>query len=95
MRSGPPTSSGRGKSPGEALSEADRARFADLLVLVATRQDRAAYSELFAYYAPRLKSWLMRLGADNGQAEEIAQDVMVTVWRKAGLFDRAQASVST
>jgi RNA polymerase sigma-70 factor (ECF subfamily) len=37
----------------------------------------------------------MRLGADNAQAEEIAQDVMVTVWRKAGLFDRRQASVST
>lgn len=77
------------------LGEAERARFADLLVSVAARQDRAAYSELFAYYAPRVKSWLMRLGADNAQAEEIAQDVMVTVWRKAGLFDRRQASVST
>ena len=62
---------------------------------VAAKQDRAAYSELFGYYAPRVKSYLMRLGADNAQAEEIAQDVMVTVWRKAGLFDRRQASVST
>jgi RNA polymerase sigma-70 factor (ECF subfamily) len=77
------------------LGDADRARFADLLVEVAVRQDRAAYSELFAYYAPRVKARLMRLGADNSLAEEIAQDVMVTVWRKAGLFDRAQASVST
>jgi RNA polymerase sigma-70 factor (ECF subfamily) len=85
----------QGRPPGETLGEAERARFADLLVLVATRQDRAAYSELFAYYAPRVKSYLMRLGADNGQAEEIAQDVMVTVWRKAALFDRKQASVST
>jgi RNA polymerase sigma-70 factor (ECF subfamily) len=80
---------------GETLAEADRERFSDLLVLVATRQDRTAYAELFAYYAPRVKSYLMRLGADNAQAEEIAQDVMVTVWRKASLFDRRQASVST
>ncbi len=63
--------------------------------LSATRQDRTAYAELFGYYAPRVKSYLMRLGADNAQAEEIAQDVMVTVWRKAVLFDRKQASVST
>jgi RNA polymerase sigma-70 factor (ECF subfamily) len=80
---------------GETLSDSERARFADLLVLVGQSQDRAAYSQLFAYYAPRVKSYLMRLGADAAGAEEIAQDVMVTVWRKAGLFDRAQASVST
>ncbi len=83
------------RPPGEMLGEAERRRFADLLAMVAERQDRAAYSELFAYYAPRVKSYLMRLGADNAQAEEIAQDVMVTVWRKAALFDRNQASVST
>jgi len=86
---------GNSRPAGETLSDAERARFADLLVAVATRQDRNAYSELFAYYAPRVKSYLLRLGADSALAEEIAQDVMVTVWRKAGLFDRAQASVST
>ena len=80
---------------GDALSAAERERFCDLLVAVAAHQDRQAYSDLFAYYAPRVKSYLMRLGADGGSAEEIAQDVMVTVWRKAELFDRKQASVST
>ena len=77
------------------LGEAERRRFADLLAMVAERQDRDAYAQLFSYYAPRVKSYLMRLGADNALAEEIAQDVMVTVWRKAALFDRTQASVST
>lgn len=86
---------GHTKPAGETLSEAERARFADLLGAVATRQDRNAFAELFAYYAPRVKSYLLRLGADNALAEEIVQDVMVTVWRKAGLFDRAQASAST
>lgn len=77
------------------LSAADRDRFADLMELVAARQDKAAFSQLFAYYGPRVKSYLLRLGADDGQAEELAQEVMVTVWRKAHLFDRRQASVST
>ena len=87
--------SSEGRLAGEALAEEDRMRFADLLVAVAEKQDRAAFSELFAYYAPRVKSYIMRLGSDNAQAEEISQDVMVTVWRKASLFDRSQASVST
>lgn len=87
--------SSEGRLAGEALAEEDRMRFADLRVAVAEKQDRAAFSELFAYYAPRVKSYLMRLGSDNAQAEEISQDVMVTVWRKASLFDRSQASVST
>lgn len=87
--------SSEGRLAGEALAEEDRIRFADLLVAVAEKQDRAAFSELFAYYAPRVKSYLLRLGSDNAQAEEISQDVMVTVWRKASLFDRSQASVST
>lgn len=90
-----PKGTSEARPSGETLGEADRERFADLLLQVAAKQDRAAYSELFGYYAPRVKSYLMRLGADNAQAEEIAQDVMVTVWRKAGLFDRSQASVST
>jgi RNA polymerase sigma-70 factor (ECF subfamily) len=87
--------SSEGRLAGEALAEEDRIRFADLLVAVAEKQDRAAFSELFAYYATRVKSYLLRLGSDNAQAEEISQDVMVTVWRKASLFDRSQASVST
>jgi RNA polymerase sigma-70 factor, ECF subfamily len=76
-------------------AEIDRERFADLMGAVAARQDREAFAELFAFFAPRVKSYVLRLGAPDAQAEEVAQDVMVTVWRKAGLFDRRQASVST
>ncbi len=36
----------------------------------------------------------MRSGTGSGQAEEIVQDVMLTVWRKAELFDPARAQVS-
>ena len=37
----------------------------------------------------------MRLGSDSSSAEEIMQEVMLSVWRKASQYDRRQASVST
>ncbi|SEW45327.1 RNA polymerase sigma-70 factor, ECF subfamily [Cognatiyoonia koreensis] len=62
---------------------------------VRDQQDKAAFAELFGYFAPRVKSFLMKSGAAHDVAEECAQDVMATLWRKAHLFDPAKASVST
>lgn len=72
----------------------EAARFAGLMAATATG-DRAAFGQLFGFYAPRVKSYLLRLGLDPALAEETAQEVMVAVWRKASSFDAAQASVST
>ncbi|MFQ6546724.1 sigma-70 family RNA polymerase sigma factor [Aestuariibius sp. 2305UL40-4] len=58
-------------------------------------KDEAAFAELFAHFAPRVKAFLMKSGADAGLAEDVAQDVMVTLWKKAHLFDPGRASVST
>lgn len=58
-------------------------------------KDRAAFAELFGYFAPRLKSFLMKSGTSPDMAEECAQEVLVTVWNKAHLFDPTKASVST
>ncbi|MFK7793523.1 MAG: sigma-70 family RNA polymerase sigma factor [Devosiaceae bacterium] len=76
-------------------AKAESQRHADWLEAVAERQDRAAYAQLFSHFGPRVKAYLMRLGADEPMAEEVAQDVMVTVWRKAGLFDRSKSSAAT
>jgi len=70
-------------------------RHAMLVENVANQRDRNAFQELFSFFAPRLKSFALRLGCDAALAEEIAQDVMVTVWSKAHLYDRLQSSVST
>jgi len=72
-----------------------RERFADLMEAIAARQDRAAFAEIFGFFAPRVKAYVLRLGAGSAQAEELAQEVLITVWRKAHLFDRTQASLST
>ncbi|KZM47702.1 sigma-70 family RNA polymerase sigma factor [Labrenzia sp. OB1] len=69
--------------------------YSDLIVKVAAERDKAAFVELFDHFAPRLKGYLMKQGADNAVAEEVAQDVMVTLWRKADLFDPCKSSAST
>ena len=79
--------------PGTAPSERDR--HSDALEAIASRKCRKSFTDLFEFFAPRIKSYLMRLGSDDIQAEELAQEVMITVWRKAEQFDRRQASPST
>jgi RNA polymerase sigma factor (sigma-70 family) len=69
--------------------------WAELVTLVAQNRDRAAFTRLFDHFGPRIKGFLLRTGSDNAMAEEITQDVMVTLWRKAELFDRAKSSVPT
>ncbi|MEM1389109.1 MAG: sigma-70 family RNA polymerase sigma factor [Pseudomonadota bacterium] len=64
------------------------------MIEVRDRRDKVAFSRLFDFFAPRLKAAVMRSGAASAQAEEIVQDVMLTVWRKAGLFDPERAQVS-
>jgi RNA polymerase sigma-70 factor, ECF subfamily len=57
------------------------------------RGDREAFAALFRQIAPRLKGYFYRLGCRDDLAEELTQDVMVTVWRKADQFDRARGNV--
>ena len=73
----------------------DRERMAACVARIAASADRAAFAEVFDVFAPRLKSYMLRLGADGPLAEELVQEVLLTVWRKAGQYDPAQASVST
>jgi RNA polymerase sigma-70 factor (ECF subfamily) len=75
----------------DAMGAADMAR---LIEVVAADRDRAAFTALFDYFAPRIKGLLMRSGTTAAAAEELAQDAMLTVWRKAAQFDRTRAGAS-
>jgi RNA polymerase sigma-70 factor (ECF subfamily) len=66
-----------------------------LIDAVARKQDRNAFARLFGYFAPRVKSFLMRSGLEDAAAEEVAQEVMIAVWRKASYFDPHKAGAST
>lgn len=78
-----------------APSTNSAATLAALVVDVAERRDRDAFARLFRHFAPRVKAYVMRLGTDPAAAEDLAQDVMLTVWRRAAQFDRTKASLST
>lgn len=66
----------------------------DLVESIAARGDRSAFALLFKHFAPRLKSFLLRSGIAAGVADEIVQETMLAVWRKAGTFDRSKAGAS-
>jgi len=65
------------------------------MIAVRDTRDEAAFARLFEHFAPRVKAFLMRSGADATVAEECAQETMVTLWHKAHLFDSGRASVAT
>ena len=74
---------------------AESGTLADQLEAVAHGADREAFAALFRTFQPRIRAYLMRLGADAAHADELAQETMVTVWRRAETFDRRQAAVAT
>jgi RNA polymerase sigma-70 factor (ECF subfamily) len=72
----------------------DAKHWAHLIKSIAVSQSREAFSELFAYFAPRVKTFMRRSGASDATADELAQEAMLTVWRKAALFDPASTGAA-
>jgi RNA polymerase sigma-70 factor (ECF subfamily) len=77
------------------LSDGNNDDPARLIAAIAINHDRRAFASLFSFYAPRIKGFLTRTGTPAEVAEEIAQEAMLSVWRKAAMFDVARASAST
>ena len=67
----------------------------DLLQKVAQNRDADAFRQLFELYGPRVKSYMMRQGANATMAEDLAQDTLLTVWRKAHLYSGEKGSATT
>lgn len=67
----------------------------DNLLQIANQKDQLAFQQLFQKYAPRVKSFMMRHGADANTAEELAQETLLAVWRKASLYSSERGSVPT
>ncbi|MFC4349485.1 sigma-70 family RNA polymerase sigma factor [Kordiimonas lipolytica] len=66
-----------------------------LMARVAEHRDKAAFKVLFTYYAPRLKAHLMSMGVTAEVAEDLMQEVLIKVWRKAHQFQSDKAKLST
>jgi RNA polymerase sigma-70 factor (ECF subfamily) len=90
----------RAASPGQArvrviVPEWNAGDWNALLSAVGAARDRAAFEALFRHFAPRIKAYLLRLGASAAAADDLAQETMLSVWRKAVLFDPDKASAAT
>ncbi len=69
--------------------DSDRQNWAAHIGALSARADHSAFAALFEFFAPRIKSFMRRSGESEAQADELAQEAMLMVWRKAALFDPA------
>lgn len=67
---------------------------ADLLARSA-RGDRRAFDEIVARYGPVALRVAARMAPDRQSAEDIAQEAMVRIWRRADEFDPRRARFTT
>jgi len=64
------------------------------ITAIAESQCRHSFEQLFLRFAPKLKSYFLRYGWADPVAEDMAQDVLLAIWRKAVQFDSNRASAS-
>jgi RNA polymerase sigma factor (sigma-70 family) len=67
----------------------------DLILAIARDRDRTAFTALFRHFGPKIETYAIRTGAGPAAAEELVQDVMLSVWLKAGTFNPTLASAAT
>ncbi|WP_370325163.1 ECF RNA polymerase sigma factor SigK [Euzebya sp.] len=78
------------------VSEADAAvgapADADALLVEVAKGDAAAFAALYDMMSPQVYGVVRRVLRDPAQSEEVAQDVLVEVWRTAPRFDRSRGT---
>jgi len=79
----------------ELRSSQVRDEWSTCLARLAETRDKAEFARLFNHFAPRVKAYILRLGMSDATAEEVTQEAMLLVWRKAHLFNPSKARAST
>ena len=83
-----PASSG---APSPAAGAPEAAELAELLKL-SGRGDESAFARLYDATAARVFGLAVRVVRDPAQAEEVAQESFLEIWRTSGRFDPARGS---
>lgn len=71
------------------------ARLSRLLVAIGRERDQEAFKLIFEFFAPRIRTFIGRRGADRSGIEDVVQETFVNIWRKAHLYDADKASATT
>jgi len=79
---------------GGERSSSGEVDFSGLIEEIARQKDRTAFATLFDHFAPRIKTYLLRFRMSPDSAEEIAQETLLLVWRKAETFDPSRATAA-
>jgi RNA polymerase sigma factor (sigma-70 family) len=87
-----------GVRPAVVSTEKRTDQWSLLLVSIGESQDRKAFAQLFAHFAPLLKSFAeasRHEGWFPGLSEDLVQEVMIKVWQKASGYKPEKASATT
>ena len=73
----------------------DKIELKNLMVKITNDRDEMAFSDLFDFLAPKIKSYYLQNGLTNDTAEELTQEVMSIIWSKSDKYDPSKSAVST
>lgn len=64
------------------------------IVAIAASADMVAFEALFRQFSPRIRAYLFKMTRDAQASEDLMQETMLTIWRKAGQFDPSRGPAS-
>ena len=73
----------------------ENAKIIELIQKVAEERNEIAFSEIFDFIAPKINAYYLKNNLSIDQSEELTQEVLSTIWLKAGLFDPEKSKFIT